>query len=44
MRYDIRSGWAGQPVERAPVLLLASDEGSCSTGARVPDPGGRPIR
>lgn len=37
-------GWAGQPVELAPVyVLLASDEASYVTGARVAVTGGRPI-
>lgn len=37
-------GRAGQPVELAPVyVLLASDEGSYITGARVPVTGGRPV-
>ncbi|MGV0795057.1 SDR family oxidoreductase [Mycolicibacterium sp. XJ1819] len=37
-------GRAGQPVELAPVyVLLASDEGSYVTGARVAVTGGRPI-
>ncbi|MDV3126955.1 SDR family oxidoreductase [Mycobacterium sp. 21AC1] len=37
-------GRAGQPVELAPVyVLLASDEGSYVTGARIAVTGGRPI-
>ena len=37
-------GRAGQPVELAPVyVLLASDEASYITGARVAVTGGRPI-
>lgn len=37
-------GRAGQPVELAPVyVLLASDQASYITGARVPVTGGRPI-
>ena len=38
-------GRAGQPAELAPVyVLLASDEASYISGARVAVTGGRPIR
>lgn len=41
---NVPLGRAGQPVELAPVyVLLASDEGSYVTGARVAVTGGRPI-
>ncbi|MGV0741590.1 SDR family oxidoreductase [Mycolicibacterium sp. XJ870] len=41
---DTPLGRAGQPVELAPVyVMLASDEGSYVTGARVAVTGGRPI-
>lgn len=41
---DTPLGRPGQPVEVAPVfVLLASDEGSYISGARVPVTGGRPI-
>ena len=41
---DTPLGRPGQPVELAPVyVLLASDEGSYISGARVPVTGGRPI-
>jgi len=41
---DTPLGRAGQPVELAPVyVLLASDEGSYISGARVAVTGGRPI-
>lgn len=37
-------GRAGQPVELAPVyVMLASDEASYVTGARIAVTGGRPI-
>ena len=37
-------GRAGQPVDLAPVyVLLASDEGSYISGARVAVTGGRPV-
>ncbi|MFN8167367.1 MAG: SDR family oxidoreductase [Candidatus Nanopelagicales bacterium] len=41
---DTPLGRAGEPVELAPVyVLLASDEGSYISGARIPVTGGRPI-
>jgi NAD(P)-dependent dehydrogenase (short-subunit alcohol dehydrogenase family) len=41
---DTPLGRPGQPVELAPVyVLLASDEGSYISGARVAVTGGRPI-
>ena len=41
---DTPLGRAGQPVELAPVyVLLASDEGSYVSGARVAVTGGRPV-
>jgi len=41
---DTPLGRAGQPVELAPVyVLLASDEASYVSGARVAVTGGRPI-
>jgi NAD(P)-dependent dehydrogenase (short-subunit alcohol dehydrogenase family) len=41
---DTPLGRAGQPVELAPVyVLLASDEGSYISGARIPVTGGRPV-
>lgn len=41
---DTPLGRAGQPVELAPVyVLLASDEGSYISGARIAVTGGRPI-
>jgi NAD(P)-dependent dehydrogenase (short-subunit alcohol dehydrogenase family) len=41
---DTPLGRAGQPAELAPVyVLLASDEGSYISGARIPVTGGRPI-
>jgi NAD(P)-dependent dehydrogenase (short-subunit alcohol dehydrogenase family) len=41
---DTPLGRAGQPAELAPVyVLLASDEGSYISGARVAVPGGRPV-
>lgn len=41
---DTPLGRAGQPVELAPIyVLLASDEGSYVSGARVAVTGGRPI-
>jgi NAD(P)-dependent dehydrogenase (short-subunit alcohol dehydrogenase family) len=41
---DVPLGRAGQPVELAPVyVMLASDEASYVTGARVAVTGGRPI-
>ncbi|PRC46989.1 NAD(P)-dependent oxidoreductase, partial [Mycobacterium sp. ITM-2017-0098] len=41
---DTPLGRAGQPAELAPVyVLLASDEGSYISGARVAVTGGRPI-
>ncbi|GAB3231859.1 SDR family oxidoreductase [Mycolicibacterium hippocampi] len=41
---DTPLGRAGQPVELAPVyVLLASDEGSYISGARVAVTGGRPV-
>ena len=41
---DTPLGRAGQPAELAPVyVLLASDEGSYISGARVAVTGGRPV-
>jgi NAD(P)-dependent dehydrogenase (short-subunit alcohol dehydrogenase family) len=41
---DTPLGRAGQPAELAPVyVLLASDDGSYISGARIPVTGGRPI-
>ena len=41
---DTPLGRAGQPAELAPVyVLLASDEGSYISGARIAVTGGRPI-
>ncbi len=41
---DTPLGRAGQPAELAPVyVLLASDDGSYISGARVAVTGGRPI-
>ena len=41
---DTPLGRPGQPAELAPVyVLLASDEGSYISGARVAVTGGRPI-
>jgi NAD(P)-dependent dehydrogenase (short-subunit alcohol dehydrogenase family) len=41
---DTPLGRAGQPAELAPVyVLLASDEGSYISGARIPVTGGRPV-
>jgi NAD(P)-dependent dehydrogenase (short-subunit alcohol dehydrogenase family) len=41
---DTPLGRAGQPAELAPVyVLLAGDEGSYISGARVAVTGGRPI-
>ena len=41
---DTPLGRAGQPAELAPTyVLLAADEGSYISGARVPVTGGRPI-
>jgi NAD(P)-dependent dehydrogenase (short-subunit alcohol dehydrogenase family) len=41
---DTPLGRAGQPAELAPVyVLLASDDGSYISGARVPVTGGRPV-
>ena len=41
---NVPLGRAGQPVELAPVyVMLASDEASYVTGARVAVTGGRPI-
>jgi NAD(P)-dependent dehydrogenase (short-subunit alcohol dehydrogenase family) len=41
---DTPLGRAGQPAELAPVyVLLASDDGSYISGARIAVTGGRPI-
>jgi NAD(P)-dependent dehydrogenase (short-subunit alcohol dehydrogenase family) len=41
---DTPLGRAGQPAELAPVyVLLASEEGSYISGARVAVTGGRPV-
>ncbi len=41
---DTPLGRAGQPAELAPVyVLLASDDASYISGARIPVTGGRPI-
>ena len=41
---DTPLGRAGQPAELAPVyVLLASDEGSYVSGARIAVTGGRPV-
>ena len=41
---DTPLGRAGQPAELAPVyVLLASDDGSYISGARVAVTGGRPV-
>jgi NAD(P)-dependent dehydrogenase (short-subunit alcohol dehydrogenase family) len=41
---DVPLGRAGQPVELAPIyVLLASDEASFVSGARVAVTGGRPV-
>lgn len=41
---NVPLGRAGQPVELAPVyVLLASDEASYISGARVPVTWGRPV-
>ncbi len=41
---DVPLGRAGQPAELAPAyVLLASDDGSHISGARIAVTGGRPI-
>jgi NAD(P)-dependent dehydrogenase (short-subunit alcohol dehydrogenase family) len=41
---NVPLGRPGQPVELAPIyVLLASDEASFVSGARVPVTGGRPM-